>query len=569
MSSQRHLQGGAAIVLIGLFFVFLAPSALAADTWWDTDWKYSKEITFNLSNTSGIGRTEIMHFNFTLEPNTTFNCSKELRMTVRGGWCDQNSTCKATLDDWKRKRTDWVLRADKNNDQYWRYYITNSEPANWKSSGLDDSGWNLGKTPIGDHNGYRTPWDGDNSYILVRNSTVLNISNISDVVSAELRVSADDDASCWLNEERIFIFGTNEEDRHWNDFYNIRPRLNLTGKNTLACRIYNSGGSQYFDAEVEVVVKEWQNTTPLAYDPDALETEIPLKVKEEKYQNGYCTAANLSAEIEIYEELGPNLAFNKTTYCSAKYSNSYNCSNIVDDSYVDDNINGLNDFWLLPNGVTGWARVDLGNNITINRIRWLNTHNRDSYDRGAKDWNVKTSQQNNSGYVNIQNGYAYQKDSYPWTEVAFLPRKAQYVQFDVNSYHSSGGGLNELQVYSANLSTRNYRVYYGNWDTKRSDMRFESFVASTRNTGTGDIYYIEDYGNGTFGEAVYVDKANSNSRGIGIGDFDNDGDLDIVAGDNSCRLYVFVNNGDESYFDKVYIGTMSCNGGINDIAVGD
>ncbi|MEM5804455.1 MAG: VCBS repeat-containing protein, partial [Candidatus Aenigmatarchaeota archaeon] len=543
-----------------------------AGSWWDTGWRYSKEISFDISNSSGIAKTELVHFNVTLEPNTTMNCSKELRLTVRGGWCDQNNTCKPTLDEWRRKEITWVKSGKQNNDQYWKYYITNSEPEGWKSTSLDDSGWNQGKTPIGDHNGYRTPWDQDSSSVLVRNSTILNISSLSKVVSAILKVSSDEQAGCWLNEESIFFdFGGGHPDSNWNYVYNIAPRLNLTGKNTLACKVYNINGEQYFDAEITLIVNEWQNTTALTYDPDALENEVPLRVDGEAYSGGYCVAANLTAEVQIYEELGPNLALGKSTLCSGAYSSIYNCSRINDDSYKEEynNTNQTYDFWMLPNSQTGWARLNLSNNMTINRIRWMNYHDGDSYDAYTTNWAVKTSMSNDTGYSNVQSGVASYKDSYFWTDISFPSRTAQYVQFDVNGY-STRGGLTELQVYNAEIGTRNYRLYYGNPSANKTELRFDSLIATVRNGNPSHVNFTEDYGNGTFKNVMTnIDNISSSTRSVGVADFDNDGDLDIIAADGSCNMYMYLNNGSNVFNDRASLGSFGCNGAPNDIAIGD
>ena len=142
-----------------------------------------------------------------------------------------------------------------------------------------------------------------------------------------------------------------------------------------------------------------------------------------------------------------NLALNGVATASAIYDGNFPASNIIDGDTGEYWPNTPTGYWLLPGGTTGWAQVDLGSEVLIGKIRWLNTHNAGYMDRAAINYHIGVSTDGTnfgtitSGTMSFTGTPAFQEYELP------APLVARYVRFFVESYYSSGGGLNELEVY--------------------------------------------------------------------------------------------------------------------------
>ena len=110
-------------------------------------------------------------------------------------------------------------------------------------------------------------------------------------------------------------------------------------------------------------------------------------------------------------------------------------------------------YWLLPDGKTGWVQIDLQRSYDIVTLRWLNTYNgRCGGYRATTDFHIAISP---TGDFRGEEQTAYSgqmsySQSPIYEETALLPAvSARYVRFYVDDYYGLGGGLNELEVYAS------------------------------------------------------------------------------------------------------------------------
>jgi hypothetical protein len=143
-------------------------------------------------------------------------------------------------------------------------------------------------------------------------------------------------------------------------------------------------------------------------------------------------------------------------------------------------------YWLLPYGQTGWVQLELPQETTVSLVRLLNTSNAGLNDYATVRYRVEL--RNASGRMVARRAGAFGKRfdrpfrqafKYPklfasyggtfkgmlepgvpvpfgdgWRDVAFGPVKARFVRVYVDSLWAVGGGLNEIQVYSASARRR-------------------------------------------------------------------------------------------------------------------
>jgi len=110
-------------------------------------------------------------------------------------------------------------------------------------------------------------------------------------------------------------------------------------------------------------------------------------------------------------------------------------------------------YWLLPDGETGWVQVDLLQNYSVIKLRWLNTFNgRCGGGRATTRFHIALSQTGTFGgeeQVIYEGVMAYSLSPAYGEVVLPQPVLARYVRFYVDEYYGYGGGLNELEVYAA------------------------------------------------------------------------------------------------------------------------
>jgi hypothetical protein len=110
-----------------------------------------------------------------------------------------------------------------------------------------------------------------------------------------------------------------------------------------------------------------------------------------------------------------------------------------------------NTYWLLPDRQTGWVQIDLQQVYAIVKLRWLNTHNGNCFDRATTRFHIAVSHAADfageehviyAGVLPFSDVPEYQHYTLP------EPLPARYVRFYVDDYYDWGGGLNELEVYT-------------------------------------------------------------------------------------------------------------------------
>lgn len=128
--------------------------------------------------------------------------------------------------------------------------------------------------------------------------------------------------------------------------------------------------------------------------------------------------------------------------------------NVIDrktDESKEDCAPGPHTYWLLPDRSTGWVQVDLQQNYSIVKLRWLNTHNGTCGDRATTHLRIAVStsgryegeeQTVHSGSMAFSRTPNFQEFLLPSTVVA------RYVRFYVEDYYNWGGGLNEVEIYA-------------------------------------------------------------------------------------------------------------------------
>jgi hypothetical protein len=149
--------------------------------------------------------------------------------------------------------------------------------------------------------------------------------------------------------------------------------------------------------------------------------------------------------------LDTNIAEFGTVSGSGAYSSDFSVDNVIDGSTYD----YAGNYWLTPNGQTGWVMVDLLDVFQIGRIEFLNTHNRWDNDRTTKDWTIEVLDASNTRVFYTEGSEA---DFNPAVYTAALPVTTidlqnaiggRYVKFYVDSFYGFGGGLNELRVFES------------------------------------------------------------------------------------------------------------------------
>jgi hypothetical protein len=171
-----------------------------------------------------------------------------------------------------------------------------------------------------------------------------------------------------------------------------------------------------------------------------------------RIQKGTSVALNgantLRNEGEVCQPSG-NLASGATATASASASTNYGASQVIDgltdeDDYSDET------YWLLPQATTGYVDIDLGDIYGVTMVRFANTHHGPRYNRATEDYEILVSPTGaftgeettfDSGSGTLETDLLFHQTD------ATTPAAGQYIRFTVDTYHSLGGGLNELEVY--------------------------------------------------------------------------------------------------------------------------
>lgn len=109
-------------------------------------------------------------------------------------------------------------------------------------------------------------------------------------------------------------------------------------------------------------------------------------------------------------------------------------------------------YWLLPDGQTGWVQIDLQKRYDIVKLRWLNAYNgRCSGNRATTAFHIAVSRTGDfhGEEQTVYSGEMTYSQSPTYQETTLSSAvSARYVRFYVDDYYGIGGGLNELEVYA-------------------------------------------------------------------------------------------------------------------------
>jgi len=184
----------------------------------------------------------------------------------------------------------------------WRYSTATPE-TDWKSPDFDDSHWEEGTagfgvpdivTPVETVN---TPWETLQLYL----RKTIEVSSFEDLSGITVLVRHDEDVQLYCNGTLVFVAeGFNTE----YDAYDVTDAMKDTlknGMNTLAVRVSQSGGGQYFDMGLIL------NPTARAERTIDLESVIERQVLVEQLQAERWTTEQA---WEWYEEVSPIVGCN-------------------------------------------------------------------------------------------------------------------------------------------------------------------------------------------------------------------------------------------------------------------
>lgn len=143
-------------------------------------------------------------------------------------------------------------------------------------------------------------------------------------------------------------------------------------------------------------------------------------------------------------------------------------------------------YWLLPFGQAGWVLLELPEETSVSLVRLLNTSNAGLNDYATMRYRVELRDASGKAVARREGTFGKRFDRpfrqafrYPelfasygdtfkgmlepgvpvpfgdgWRDIAFEPVKARFVRVYVDSFWAIGGGLNEIQVYSAPVAAR-------------------------------------------------------------------------------------------------------------------
>lgn len=146
---------------------------------------------------------------------------------------------------------------------------------------------------------------------------------------------------------------------------------------------------------------------------------------------------------------------------SAQYSGQYPASAVLDGSWAEHRPPQypVADYWLLPNGQTGYLTFDMGQPVQLAMIALHNTDNAQYGDRGTIAYHIDVS--NDPNFTTSETIAAGTLQSYAagWAYIpVFTDQLWQYVRFYVDDYGGTqsflgqmswaGGGLAEIMFYA-------------------------------------------------------------------------------------------------------------------------
>ena len=171
-----------------------------------------------------------------------------------------------------------------------------------------------------------------------------------------------------------------------------------------------------------------------------------LRIREDTYTGTELKALYTEGEVcTISENLAPAGTATATTNLSANYT----ASNVIDEQ-VDEDDYADETYWLLRTGATGHVTIELADYVGVTRLRWVNTTHGPRYSYATKAYEIYGSYNGDfageevlmaSGTGDLETDLRYHQEDLS------APVAAKYIRFYVDSYYSTGGGVNEIEVY--------------------------------------------------------------------------------------------------------------------------
>ena len=171
-----------------------------------------------------------------------------------------------------------------------------------------------------------------------------------------------------------------------------------------------------------------------------------LRIREDTYTGAELKALYTEGEVcTISDNLAPDGTATATTSLSANYT----ASNVIDEQ-VDEDDYADETYWLLRTGTTGYVTIELADYVGVTRIRWVNTTHGPRYSYATKAYEIYGSYNGEfageeelmaSGTGDLETVLRYHQEDLA------APVAAKYVRFYVDSYYSTGGGVNEIEVF--------------------------------------------------------------------------------------------------------------------------
>ena len=170
-----------------------------------------------------------------------------------------------------------------------------------------------------------------------------------------------------------------------------------------------------------------------------------------RFQSGTAWVAADVADAYVDDEqcaVGDNLAPTGTASASSEATSQLVAENVIDGDLSEDDSSDRT-FWLASTGATGWVEVDLGSVVGITQLRWANTHNGPLYSAATDDYEllVSTTGAFDGEEVSVDAGNGDLETVLRYHQVDLTDAvPGRYVRFEVDAFHGSAGGINELEI---------------------------------------------------------------------------------------------------------------------------
>jgi hypothetical protein len=128
---------------------------------------------------------------------------------------------------------------------------------------------------------------------------------------------------------------------------------------------------------------------------------------------------------------------NLVAEASASYGGEFLPQNVIDEQAKTE--------WLLPNGQLGWIDLQLAPPRSVSKLRLLNGHNAQYFDRAAKD--LKITAYCEGGAAETQYTFPEFSETPSWVTIPLGGKgKCSRVRIEVTSFHRVGSSIAEVEL---------------------------------------------------------------------------------------------------------------------------